>query len=227
MRHYPVFIDLSGKSLLVLGLGQVGRRKLASMLECSPDKVLALDPGLPAAPEAAVQDLLDEPCVVYARRPFAESDLDGVFLAVAASGDREANRKLANACRNRNVLCNVVDAPEEGDVIIPATARAGGVAAALSTGGASPALARRLRRELEQTLAQKYAPLAALMGRLRPLVLDMNMPQHDNAALFRALADSRLPELLAAEPAAAREELLRILPARLHPHMEDLLHGLV
>lgn len=89
------------------------------------------------APAAELRPLLEQPCVRFEQRPFRDEDLDGRQLVFAATGNAEVNRHIALLCRERHILCNCIDAPAEGSFIVPAVARSGSMALALSTGGAS------------------------------------------------------------------------------------------
>lgn len=224
MRYYPLFLDLSSVHCLVVGAGEVGRRKLSALLQSEPASVLVLDTAPPSAAAAA---LFDNPRVIFEQRGFAPEDVEGRSLVFAATGDRAANAAVAQACTRRNILCNCADAPREGNCIVPATARRGTLMAALSTGGHSPALARRLRGELEDWLAPRAA-LTALLGRLRPHVLALPDKTGQNTVLFRSLTYSPLREALAGRDRARCEALLReLLPDALHPHIPELLHDLL
>jgi len=221
-RYYPLFLDLSLAKCLVVGAGAVGRRKIGSLLEAGVRQLVVLDP------EPAEPDLLPEhPSLVFEARRFAPEDLADCALVFAASGSRETNAAVAAACAERGIFCNCADAPLEGNCIVPAAARAGEMTLALSTGGASPAYARHLRKELEGWLHEK-APLAALLGRIRPRLLALEMDTRQNTALLRALVRSRLGAALAAKDAKQCEELLAAeLPEDLQPWIAEFLDGLV
>lgn len=224
--HYPVFLDLSGRHVLILGAGRVGRRKLASLLPCEPEEITLLDIR-PATDE--LLPLLDNERVRFRQLPegglISMRDLRGVTLAFAASSNRDANAHLARLCREANILCNAGDAPGEGNFQVPAFCRIGQLTAAFSTDGLSPALARRIRREAEEWLGGRFSPLLTVMGRLRPLVLGLEQSTESNTELFRALVHSPLGDRLnARDYAAAGLVLQEFLPAALHPCIGDLLH---
>ncbi|MGE4299898.1 MAG: bifunctional precorrin-2 dehydrogenase/sirohydrochlorin ferrochelatase [Desulfovibrionaceae bacterium] len=225
MRYYPAFLDLHGKRCVVVGAGGVGRRKLQTLLKCGPASVLLVD----AAPaDDALRALMASGPVTHACRAFADSDLDGAFLVIAATGDAAANARVAALCRDNNILCNVVDAPEAGTFIVPAHIEQDEVVVALSTSGHSPALARRIKRDLQDMLGSRYTGLVAVMARLRPLVLGLGDPTESNTAVFRAVVESDLADTLAGgDGEAARMILRRIVPPRLHDSIEEVLHGLV
>ncbi len=226
MHLYPIFLNLSGQRALILGAGRVGRRKLASLLPCGLEEILLLEVRDPDPELLAL--MKDAPvrfrCLALGETAGAE-DLQDVTLAFAASSDRAANAHLARLCREKGILCNSADAPEDGAFQVPASCSLGQLTAAFSTSGLSPALARYIRQEAETWLGGRFGPLLTLMGRLRPLVLDLGQGTEANTELFRALVRSPLGKRLAAKDTDAAERLLReLLPVSLHPCIGDLLH---
>ena len=220
---YPLFLDLHDARCLVAGLGDVGCRKLRGLLEAGAGTVLTFDVAEPSAEAAA---LLASPQVRHARRACAEEDVRGCRLVFAATGDRAENARIAALCRAHGVPCNCVDAPDAGDFLVPALARQGELMLALSTGGASPALARRWRRELEEWLAPRVR-MARLMGRLRPCVLALSTDSRQNGNLFRSLAESPLQHWLQdGDMQACRDFLAQSLPPELHARIPEFLHDL-
>ncbi len=223
---YPLFLSLNGLDCLLVGLGQVGQRKLAGLLACDPALVLVLERNDPPAHDASLQDMLRDERVRFERRTCTADDIHGKILVFAATGDADENRRIAALCRSLGVLCNCASTPEEGNFQVPAVARCAPLAAALSTGGASPALARRWKGELAQWLAPR-ARMATLMGRLRPLVLALGVETGQNTQLFRSLAVSPLQQWLeAGDIENCRQCLLAELPAELHVHIAELLYDL-
>lgn len=224
MQYYPAFLDLTGSRCLIVGAGCVGRRKLASLRACRPSEILVLDTR---KPDEELTDLIGSDSVVYLTRPFEEKDLEGRMLVFACSADRELNARIAEECARRGILCNVADDPCACSFIVPAHFRRDGITVALSTGGCSPALSRIVRCELEDWVGHRFAGLTTVMGRLRPLVLALGRRQAENASIFRAVAGSQLPEAVGAgDMNRAKSVLEEILPPELHPHIEELLHGL-
>lgn len=227
MPYFPLFLDLGAKRVLVVGAGPVGRRKIASLLKAKPLELRVADPFLASGEGRAVLRELNEAGVVCLARGFLPDDLDGMSLVFAASGDRELNATVAELCATRGILCNCAAPPEAGDCIVPAHFSEQALCVAVGTSGHSPALAKRLRMELEAFVASRYSPLLLVMGRLRPLLLSLAAPTGENTALFRTLIDSSLADSLErGDREAARQTLLRHLPEPLHSHVGDLLHGL-
>ncbi len=224
MRYYPIFVDLSGKHCLVVGAGAVGSRKLATLLECGPASVTVVDP---APPGPGVAALCTSPVFHYEQRPFRDKDLDGKWLVIASTADEDLNRRIGEECRHLGILSNVVDQPEASSFVVPATLTRGDLVLAVSTSGTSPALARTVRSNLEKLFGNEYTMFLAVMGRLRPHVLNMGKPTTDNTALFRDLVASPLMDHLAHGDAEAAAQTLRdILPDDLHPLIPELLHEL-
>ncbi|HBY96363.1 MAG TPA: hypothetical protein DEP84_20885, partial [Chloroflexi bacterium] len=129
---------------------------------------------------------------------FTPADLAGARLVIAATGNRRVNAAVAAAAQAQAALVNVVDAPEEGNFWVPAVVRRGELTLMVSTGTASPALARRLRRQLEASFGPEWGAYAMLLGALRPLVLAREPDSDRRRSLFRDLATStEMPARLA------------------------------
>jgi precorrin-2 dehydrogenase/sirohydrochlorin ferrochelatase len=134
---------------------------------------------------------------------------------------------VAALCRKQGILCNVVDDPEECDFISPSHFNRGELTLAVSTGGASPALARKIRMDVEEFLGDRYNGLLEILSRLRPRILALDRTQPANAALFKSLVDSSLGQALAqGDKEQARAILIHDLPPELHQHISELLNGL-
>lgn len=225
MHYYPLLLNLSEIQVLIAGAGEVGLRKAGDVLSCGPRRVLLLDPALPE--RALPEDLRLHPALVYEQRKAVPADVAGSGLVFAATNLRVANRELAEEAARRGIPCNVADAPAEGNFIVPSHFCDGDFTLAISTSGGSPALAKMMRRELQDWYNGRYRGLLRLLKKLRPLVLAMGAPTAENTELFRAIANSGLGEALGkGDMALAREFLTKLLPPALHGNIEDLLHGL-
>ena len=224
MLLYPVFINLVGAKVLVVGTGAVGLRKLTALVNAGAGDILVLDIA-PPVPELTSFIVL--PNVSFMQRGVEVADIEGRILVFAATGDAVENARIAALCATRGVLCNVVTDPELGTFHVPAIARKGGITAAFSTGGQSPALARCVREEAETWLDERFGVLAVFMGRLRPLILGLGNDSADNSILFRKLISSSLATALCVRDRTIVREIVRThLPVTLHSHIEDLLDGL-
>ena len=218
---YPIFLELAGGRVLVVGAGEVGRRKIAGLAGRGLRHILVLDPAAPEKDEL----LACGARVEYRNRPFEPADASGMSLVFACTNNRKINAAVGKACRAQGVLCNVADAPAESDFFVPALVEHGDIILAVGTGGAGPALTRFLREELEDWLGTRYTALAAFLKRLRPLLLGLGLETGENTRIFRALVRSSLAEALAGDdPDAARAILRELLPEPLHAVIGDLLH---
>lgn len=222
---YPLFVRLGKKHCLVVGLGEVGRRKLAALLAAKPRSVLAVEPN---APDAELAATLSDPRVQFAHRPFRESDVKDATLVFAATDDPAVNARIAQAARSERALVNIADDPDGSDFFVPAHFEAQGVLVALSTGGLSPAFARVLRQDLQAWFGSRYEAPITFMGRFRPALLELGLPSAENTRIFRALAGSELVEAFAKRDREAVETLLRQnAPTELVPQLADMLRDLV
>jgi uroporphyrin-III C-methyltransferase / precorrin-2 dehydrogenase / sirohydrochlorin ferrochelatase len=174
LRWFPLFADLRGRSVLVVGGGAIGERKAALLVEAGAQvTVVALD----HSPE--LRRLADAGSVTIRRAEFQEADADGQWLAVAATGDAAVNARVAAACAARNLLCNAVDDVAHSSFIVPAIIDRSPVVIAVSTGGVAPVLARLVRERIETALDATLGPLAALLaewrGRIRARFADVGL----------------------------------------------------
>jgi siroheme synthase-like protein len=160
--YYPVCLDLRGRPCVVIGGGPVAARKVEGLLECGA-RVTVVAPAL--CPR--LRELLAAGRIAVRERPYAEGDLAGATLAIAATDDRAVNARIAAEARARGVWLNAADDPERCDFILPSVLRRGNLQIAVSTGGMSPALARRVREELERLLPAEYAELLPLLADVR------------------------------------------------------------
>lgn len=225
MRFYPILLNLADKNCLVVGAGQVGVRKIKGLLDSGAGSVLAVDI---AAPAPELDELLANPALTFAQRPFDEADLDNRFLVLAATSNAAVNQRIGELCRERGLLCNIADQPENCNFIVPATLQRGDLMLTVSTCGQSPALSRKIRRELEESFGCEYSELLVIMGRIRPLMLSLGKQTTDNTRIFRALVASDLLRLLETKDAAALQACLAAnLPQELHPNIPELLDGII
>jgi siroheme synthase-like protein len=156
---YMAALKLKGRRCLVVGGGEVGLEKVEGLLLCDGEVTLV-------APDA-VKELADyakEGSISWERREFRETDLDGAFLAIAATSDTDVNIAVSEGAEKRAMLVNVVDVPPLCNFILPAIVRSGPLAIAISTAGASPALAKRMRDEIGEQFGEPYARLAVILN---------------------------------------------------------------
>jgi siroheme synthase-like protein len=160
---YIACLKLTGRRCLVVGGGEVGLEKVEGLLACDGDVTL-LAPD--AHPE--LESLAAEGSIAWERRAYAgPEDLEGIFMVIAATNDSEVNIEVFDAAEKRAMLVNVVDVPPLCNFILPAIVRTGPLAIAISTAGASPALAKRMKREVSELFGEEYARLAVILNDAR------------------------------------------------------------
>lgn len=170
MGLFPMFLNLQGKTCLLVGGGLVAQRKLKTLLECGA-RVKIVSKAI----TTQIKQWQKESRVEVALRDFCKEDLNGVFLVFVATDDSEVNRWVSQCCREKDILVNVAQAPEQGDFFVPSRVRRDDLTVAVSTAGKSPAFARRLRRELETMITPAHGEFVNLLGELRQ-VLQRQVP---------------------------------------------------
>ena len=160
--YYPAFLDVRDRLCVIIGGGQIAEGKIASLLECGA-QIKMISPEV----TAEVQGMADAGILRLEKREYREGDLEGVFVAIAATDDNSVNRQIAQEAAERNVLLNVVDVTHLCTFIAPSVVKKGEVTVAISTSGLSPALARKLRQELEVDPVLDYAYLAPMISEVR------------------------------------------------------------
>ena len=186
-RYYPAFIDLRDRTCVVIGGGTFAEEKVHKLLECGA-KVRVISPDA----TEGIREIVDGERVAWTQRKYRSGDLSDAFIAVAATNDNDADVMISAEARERNVLLNVVDVTHLCTFIAPAIARRGEVTIAVSTGGASPALARRFREELTDSKVLEYADLAPLLSFARSELKRLGVrvePDHWQTCINQELLD--------------------------------------
>jgi siroheme synthase-like protein len=199
-----VYLDLCGRRCVVVGGGDVAQGKVESLLEAGA-RVTVVSPVLTAALAA----LADTHEILHHPRSYRRGDLTGAVLAYVAVDDEHEQEEVAGNAAAAGVFLNVVDVPRLCTFIAPAVVRREPVAIAISTGGASPALAHRLREELEARVGPEYGVAATILARLRPLVRAAEPDPQARARTFARLVDGPLLDALRARDSAGVDAILR------------------
>ncbi len=218
MNTYPIsLIGLETRRCVVIGGGAVAARKVAGLLTAHA-AVTVISPQL--VPELEQRAAAGEVQVV--RRAYQPGDLEGAALVIAATDDPAVNRAVWEEASRRGCLINVVDDPACSNFIVPAVVRRGEITVAVSTGGASPALARRLRERLAATIGPEYGILADLLAELRPALLARCAPGEPRLAAALRLVDSDVLEIIRRQGAdAGRARLAALLEEIAGPGQTD------
>ncbi len=209
---YPAFIDVTDRRCLVVGGGPVATEKTEKLL-LSGARIRLVSPMLtPELEQLVATGAVDE----FHRREYRTGDLDDCFVVIAATSDEAANRQVWADAEERRMLANVVDVPELCNFIVPSIMRHGELTVAVSTGGASPVVARRVRQEVERTIGPEWGELVDMLRATRGELKERYLDMPSRAQAVERLLDAGIVQRLAeGDRLGAAELLLECLEAPL------------
>ena len=187
-RYYPAFLDLRDQPCVVVGGGNVAERKTLDLLRAGA-RVKVISPGL----TSRLQKEKSQGSIIHVNRRFRQQDLKGSFLVIAATDSEEENRKVAG---HKGLLLNVVDRPELCTFIVPATLRRGPLQIAVSTSGASPAMARAIRKDMESTYGPQFGKHLIKLKRLREKAVKEITSSRERERYLKSLASENTVRML-------------------------------
>ncbi|MBF0606050.1 MAG: bifunctional precorrin-2 dehydrogenase/sirohydrochlorin ferrochelatase [Candidatus Magnetobacterium sp. LHC-1] len=190
LTYYPVFLNLANKECLLVGGGKVAERKAIKLIEAGASLTIV-------APELTekLNRLKTAGRFTHRQRTFVKDDFDGVFLVIAATSDRQVNEEIA---AQFNGLINVVDSPQRCSFIVPSSVTRGELTIAVSTSGASPALASTIRHELEALYPEGFADYVSFLRTYRQRVLNSNADVERKSTLIKEAAGKDFVEAVRA-----------------------------
>jgi precorrin-2 dehydrogenase/sirohydrochlorin ferrochelatase len=203
MGLFPIFLKLDGRCCLVVGAGTIGQEKIRSLV-LSGARVRVVAPRATAAVAAWARAEV----ITWEERNFEASDLNGATLVIAATNSTVLNETIFREAQRQNVLCNAVDDPERCDFFYPAVVRRGDLQVAISTGGHSPALAQRLRWELEEQFGPEYAPWLEQLGKIRQQLFASDIDPDNRRHLLHELASRKSFEAAQSSTPGRKGEVL-------------------
>src|SRR5215213_6458913 len=200
---YIACLRLSGRRCVVVGGGDVGLEKVEGLLACEGEVTLV-------APEAIqpLRELAAEGSIEWERREYQPSDLGGTFIVIAATGDTDVNIRVFEDAERRAMLVNIVEVPPLCNFILPAIVRTGPLAIAISTAGASPALAKRIKAQVAEEYGEPYARLAVLLNEVRGWAKGTLPTYQDRKVFFEGIVNGEpdpIDLLRAGDEAAVRD----------------------
>ena len=191
MKYYPVHLDINNRKVLVVGGGGVGTRKVRTLLACGARVTVV---SLEASRQ--LNDLATSGEIKLEERSYQSNDLGGMFLVIGATNDEELNRRISSDADRLNTLCNIADRPEVCNFILPSIVHRDDLVITISTSGKSPALAKKLRKALENQFGEEYGQLLRLMGAIRKKLLRQAHEPEAHQPLFEQLLNSDLLGML-------------------------------
>jgi precorrin-2 dehydrogenase / sirohydrochlorin ferrochelatase len=201
LKYYPVFWDITEKKCVVVGGGEVAARKVARLLACGAE-VCVVSPCL--VPELAA--LKKEGLIRHITDEYADKYLDQSVMVIGATDEEKINAAVSRDAKARGIPVNIVDDPQKCDFILPSLVERGDLTIACGTGGNSPALARRLREELESAYGEEYATLLNILGQLRK---KMEKNTQTGSVWFERLMAAGLLEKIRQNDAWAAKKIVR------------------
>ncbi len=211
---YIACLKLSGRRCLVVGGGEIGLEKVEGLLACDATVHLI-------APEAndELRALASEGSITWEQREYAgEADLEGTFMAIACTDDTDINIRVFDDAERRAMLVNIVDVPPLCNFILPAIVRTGPLAIAISTAGASPALAKRMKREVAELFGEEYARLAIMLNDARGWAKGTLPTYQDRKAFFESLVNGE-PDPIELLRAGDERAVLDLIAAAQRAHV--------
>lgn len=211
MRFYPLFLDLRGRECVVVGGGEVATRKVEGLLKAGA-RITVISPEV----TQAIRHRKQQGRVRHIRRSYRTGDLKGTFLAYAATGNSQVDTEIAEEARSGAALINVVDRPALCDFITPALLERGDLVIAISTGGKSPGLARKLREDLESIVGPEYEKALELVSKVRQSLMAEPLNEEARREILAALIDSPLVEVVRQGNVEGVESLLHQVTGGTH-----------
>ena len=191
MPYYPVFLDIKDQKVIIVGGGAVAERKVENLLTYGCRIYITAHHLTYYLTTLVTQGKIHR--VEYNEIP---AHMEDAFMAIAATDDPHINREVSVMAKKQRVLINAVDQPDDCSFIVSSVVKRGDLHIAISTGGKSPALAKRIRKELESHFGEEYGVLVDIMGLIRKKILALDKPQTQNKELFEKLANADLSELI-------------------------------
>jgi precorrin-2 dehydrogenase/sirohydrochlorin ferrochelatase len=189
--YYPLFLDLRDKKTVVVGGGRVAERKVRALLNCHA-RVRLISPRI----TPGLKKMVGRGKIKWQPRPFRKGDLRGALLVFAATDDPEVNRLVAARTKKTRTLVNAANLPEASSFLVPAVVRRGGMLIAVSTGGRSPALAKRVRQELGRAFGKELPDFLELLGKVRQALREKIPLQIQRQRILNRLVRSEVQDLI-------------------------------
>jgi precorrin-2 dehydrogenase/sirohydrochlorin ferrochelatase len=186
-KYYPVSLDMTDKRCVIIGGGAVAERKAERLIECNAQVVVVSRSLTPV-----LEDRKKTNTIEHIDADYEKKTLRGAFMVIGATDRDDVNAQVSQDALSLGILVNIVDDPDRCNFILPSLVQQGDLSIAVSTGGKSPALARKIKEDLQQLYGPEYESLLTIMGSLRKKILAQGHASEANKAVFEALVNSRM-----------------------------------
>lgn len=203
-KYYPVSLDVTGKRCIIVGGGAVADRKAERLIDCGAQVVVMSRKLTPF-----LEDKKKQRAIEHLDRDYAKQALNGAFMVISATDRDDVNAQVSRDALSLGILVNIVDDPDRCNFILPSLVQQGDLSIAVSTSGKSPALARKIREDLQRQYGPEYKILLAILGSLRKKILTQGHASETNKAVFEALVHSDILQ-------AIREGNRSLVKRRIH-----------
>ena len=218
MKYYPINLNIKNKNCLVVGGGAVGARKTSTLLKSGAATTVV-------SPEFSLTFIdLEKQGATLLKKKYNKEDLDNVFLVIGATDNRELNLEISKHAKDMSVLCNIADLPGKSDFILPSIVDREDLLITISTSGKSPALAKKIKENLEHEFGNEYADFLIIMGKIRQKLLSKKHAPHEHKIIFQRLINSGLLDTIKNKDYAKINNLLHKLLGKDYTY-ENLLSG--
>ena len=187
-KFYPIYLDVKDKKCVIVGGGKVAYRKVCSLKEAGAEVVVV-------SPETC-PEIADKKDIALIKKDYDENILDGALLVIAATDNESVNKKVSLDARKRNIIVNVVDHPELCSFIVPSTINRGDLCISISTGGASPAVAKSIREKLEDVFGSEYEEYLNLLTKMRSIAMSDIKNSAKRRKVLRRLAEKDILNIM-------------------------------
>jgi len=190
MKYYPIFMDIKDKNCLVVGGGNVGMRKAATLEKCRANVTVV------SRIFSKEHDSIETTAIIFKKKEYEKKDIKGMFFVFAATADAELNQEIKNDAAKMDILCNIADSPDRSDFILPSIVDRGDLTIAISTSGSSPAMAKKIKEDLEHCFGFEYAHFLTLMANIRRKLLLSGHDPDGHKKIFNTLIEKGVLKLI-------------------------------
>jgi len=191
VRYYPLFLDIRNKKCLVVGGGSVGIRKTETLIRCGAEVTV-----ISKTFSTDFSEIGNKKNPLLVNKYYEPSDIEGMVLVFAATNDRDLNERIRADAEKQGKLYSIADDPDKSCFIAPSVVERGDLTIAVSTGGQSPALAKKLRKNLETLYGPEYGEFLSIMGSFRKRILEKGHDPETHKHLFRQVIDRDVPSMI-------------------------------